>query len=262
MAYLRTLEGTTARQTGGDLENLFNCNDTIGVLLFGADAWNKIKLYAANRALELLAAKSDFASNLSKITGRKVYRPTNDILERAFGFNHCLGVELYGVEEWRDFVLDVKTYTPPEYAAELCGGVGDAIKNMLKPSGLLYPETMSAGGIAQWLLAAGLTNTADALYSIGAKSGTDKALEARAEAADARALQTQQEAIAAVEAAKKMYNTEYARAKASEDATATANANLQYQLQTNPEYMAQQRQNYILIGGAVLMGLALIAFRK
>lgn len=262
MAYLRTLEGSTAaRQTGADLEDLFNCNDTIGVMLFGADAWNKIKLYAANRALELLAAKSDFASNLSKITGRKVYRPTNDILERAFGFNHCLGVELYGVEEWSDFVLDVKTYTPPEYSAELCG-VGDAIKNMLKPSGLLFPETMSAGGIAQWLLIPGLSNTSDAMYSIGAKSATDKALEARAEAADARAAQTQQEAVAAVEAAKKMYDTEYARAKAAEDATATANANLQYQLKTNPEYMAQQRQNYILIGAAVLMGLSLIAFRK
>lgn len=261
MAYLRTLEGTTARQTGGDLENLFNCNDTIGVMLFGADAWNKIKLYAANRALELLAAKSDFASNLSKIAGQKIYRPTNDILERAFGFNHCLGVELYGVEEWRDFVLDVKTYTPPEYAAELCG-VGDAIKNMLKPAGLLYPETMSPGGIAQWLLAAGLTNTADALYSLGAKSATDKALEARAEAADARAVQTQQEAAAAIEAAKQIYNTEYARAKAQEDATATANANLQYQLKTNPEYMAQQHRNYVILGGCALLAAVLLVRKK
>lgn len=257
MASLRTLEGVDNAGCP-TLDDLFNVNDTLGCMLFGAEAWNAIKSYACNRALDLLACKNDFAANLRKISGKRLYIPTNDILEKAFGFNHELGCELYGVDEWREFVLDCKTNTPRR--SEM-GGIGDAITSMLKPSGLLYPETLSPGGIAQWILIPGLSNTSDAMYALGAKSATDKALEAKVNEANQNAINIAQAAANEIEAAKQTYNTEYARAKAAEDAKATANANLQYQLQTNPEYMANQKQNYIIIGAAVL-GAAVLLMRK
>lgn len=264
MAYLKTLEGVENSQAA-NLEYLFNVNDTLGCLLYGPDAWNKIKSYACNRALDLLAAKNDFAVNLKKITGRKNYVVSNDILERAFGFNHNLGCELYGVEEWREFVLDCKTYTPPDYSEEM-GGFFDSVKSLIRPSGLLYPENWTPGGVAQWLLAAGATNVADAVSNIGSPGKNEKAAQEQAAAAQQQAIlaaqyaqETEQKAADILAQAKQDYSAEYARAKANEDATAQANANLQYQLKTNPEYMANQRQNYIMLGGAVLLAAILIA---
>lgn len=264
MAYLRTLEGVD--QGAANMNDLFDVNDTLGCLIYGADAWNKIKSYACNRALDLLAAKNDFAANLKKITGRKNYVISNDILERAFGFNHNLGCELYGVDEWREFVLDCKTYTPPDYSEEM-GSIGGAIKSLVRPSGILYPENWTPGGVAQWLLAAGATNVADAFSAIGSPGQSEKAANEKATASQAAAntalqyaAETEKRAADIVAQAKQDYSAEYARAKAQEDATAQANADLQYNLRTNPEYMANQRQNYFMLGGAVL--LAAIIFAK
>lgn len=268
MAYLRTLEGVEATATGAGLEDLFNCNDSIGVMLFGVDAWNKIKNYAANRALELLASKSDFYSNLRKIGGRKKYVVTNDILEKAFGFNHCLGVELCGAEEWNEFVLDCKTYTPPEYCGQM-NGIGDFISALVSPAGKLYPETMSPAGILQWTLAPGTTMISDLQYALGSKSAHDKQLESQIDAAKKQAAAAEQQtalvtqqATEAIEQARQMYSSEYATAKAQEDARAKANAELQYQLKTNPEYMAQQQRNYVILGGCALLAAVLLMRRK
>lgn len=261
MVYLKTLEGVET-SSGSDVNDLFDTNDTLGCLLYGPRMWNQIKSYACNRALELLANKSDFGANLSKIANRKNYIARNDILDRAFGFNHRLGVELYGVEEWDDFVRDCKTSTPE------MGSVWGAIKSVFKPKGTLYPENWTPGGIVQWVLAPGLTNISDAFAEIGSKTSTQKAAEDDAAASRATANeainyanQVNQAATERIEQAKKAYDIEYSRTKAAEDSKNEKTRQLQYELESNPEYMANKRQNIIMICAAGLLGLAIIAKR-
>lgn len=259
MSYLKTLEGVTTTRTGGDINDLFDVNDTLGCLLYGPDAWNRIKSYACNRALELLANKSDFAANLSKIAGRKNYIVKNDILDRLFGFNHSLGCELYGAEEWGEFVNECKAGCP-----EL-GSIGGAFKSLVNPKGTFYPENWSAGGLLQFLLAPGLTNVSDAFAQLGSKTQTQKAAESQADtyrnnarASEAHAAQVEQSAAERVEQAKREFSAEYARTKASEDSINEKNKELQYQLNTNPEYIESQRNKWIIICGAGLLALAIM----
>lgn len=259
MSYLKTLEGVTNTRTGGDINDLFDVNDTLGCLLYGPEAWNRIKSYACNRALELLANKSDFAANLSKIAGRKNYIIKNDILDRLFGFNHSLGCELYGAEEWGEFVNECKAGCP-----EL-GSIGGAFKSLVNPKGTFYPENWSAGGLLQFLLAPGLTNASDAFAQIGSKTQTQKAAESQADtyrnnarASEAHAAQVEQSAAERVEQAKREFSAEYARTKASEDSINEKNKELQYQLNTNPEYIESQRNKWIIICGAGLLALAIM----
>lgn len=259
MSYLKTLEGVTTTRTGGDINDLFDVNDTLGCLLYGPEMWNRIKSFACNRALELLANKSDFAANLSKIAGRKNYIIKNDILDRLFGFNHTLGCELYGVEEWGEFVNECKAGCP-----EL-GSIGGAFKSLVNPKGAFYPENWSAGGLLQFLLAPGLTNVSDAFAQIGSKTQTQKAAESQADtyrnnaiASEAHAAQVEQSAAERVEQAKREFSAEYARTKASEDSINEKNKELQYQLNTNPEYIESQRNKWIIICGAGLLALAII----
>lgn len=258
MAYLRTLEGTNDT-AGVDINDLFDVNDVLGCLLFGRDAWNMIKAYACNRALELLANKNDFYANLRKIAGKKVYYTKNDILDKVFGFNHTLGCELYGADEWGEFVRDCKSFNAPEL-----NGFWDGVKALANPKGILYPENFSPAGLAQWGLAAGLTNIADATYKFGSPSSTQKNLTQQTEtykqiASDAQKHEQEvnQAAAERVEAARNDYNIAYADARAKSDADAAANKQLQYELKTNPDYMANQRNNVILICGAALLGLAI-----
>ena len=259
MSYLKTLEGVTTTRTGGDINDLFDVNDTLGCLLYGPEMWNRIKSFACNRALELLANKSDFAANLSKIAGRKNYIIKNDILDRLFGFNHQLGCELYGAEEWGEFVNECKSGCP-----EL-GSIGGAFKSLVNPKGTFYPENWSAGGLLQFLLAPGLTNVSDAFAQIGSKTQTQKAAESQADtyrnnarASEAHAAQVEQSAAERVEQAKREFSAEYARTKASEDSINEKNKELQYQLNTNPEYIESQRNKWIIICGAGLLALAIM----
>lgn len=259
MSYLKTLEGVTTTRTGGDINDLFDVNDTLGCLLYGPEMWNRIKSFACNRALELLANKSDFSANLSKIAGRKNYIIKNDILDRLFGFNHSLGCELYGAEEWGEFVNECKAGCP-----EL-GSIGGAFKSLVNPKGTFYPENWSAGGLLQFLLAPGLTNVSDAFAQIGSKTQTQKAAESQADtyrnnarASEAHAAQVEQSAAERVEQAKREFAAEYARTKASEDSINEKNKELQYQLNTNPEYIESQRNKWIIICGAGLLALAIM----
>ena len=259
MSYLKTLEGVTTTRTGGDINDLFDVNDTLGCLLYGPEMWNRIKSFACNRAIELLANKSDFAANLSKIAGRKNYIIKNDILDRLFGFNHTLGCELYGAEEWGEFVNECKAGCP-----EL-GSIGGAFKSLVNPKGTFYPENWSAGGLLQFLLAPGLTNVSDAFAQIGSKTQTQKAAESQADtyrnnalASEAHAAQVEQSAAERVEQAKREFSAEYARTKASEDSINEKNKELQYQLNTNPEYIESQRNKWIIICGAGLLALAIM----
>lgn len=259
MSYLKTLEGVTTTRTGGDINDLFDVNDTLGCLLYGPEMWNRIKSFACNRALELLANKSDFAANLSKIAGRKNYIIKNDILDRLFGFNHTLGCELYGAEEWGEFVNECKAGCP-----EL-GSIGGAFKSLVNRKGTFYPENWSAGGLLQFLLAPGLTNVSDAFAQIGSKTQTQKAAESQADtyrnnalASEAHAAQVEQSAAERVEQAKREFSAEYARTKASEDSINEKNKELQYQLNTNPEYIESQRNKWIIICGAGLLALAIM----
>lgn len=257
MALLKTLEGVET--TGSDINDLFDVNDVLGCLLYGPTAWNKIKSYACNLALELMASKNDFLTNLYKISGKKFYIAKNDILDKAFGFNHALGCELFGAEEWEDFVDECKGSCP-----EL-GSFTGAMKSVFKPKGTLYPENWTPGGLLQFLIAPGLTNVSDAFAQIGSKTQTQKKADSAAQtyrnaaiASDAHAAQVEEDAAARIEKAKQEFSTEYARTKASEDSINEKNKELQYQLQTNPEYMESQQNKWLLICGAGLLALAIM----
>ena len=218
MSYLRTLEGVD--QETDELNDLFNTNDVLGCMIYGPNAWNQVKSFACNRALELLANKNGFQANAKKIFGRKNYVVANDILDKTFGFNHRLGCELLGAEEWAEFVGDCKTYEPEEM-----GGfsITKALKSLANPKGTLYPAEWSPQGIAQFVMAPGLTNVMNA-----AQVKTDAQKQAEADAARAQA-----------------------------DADAAAKTNLQYQLQTNPEYMQNKTNTYLMVGGLVVLAIAL-----
>lgn len=260
MALLKTLEGVEATRSRVDVNDLFDVNDVLGCMLYGPQTWNRIKSYACNRALELLASKNDFGTNLSKIAGKKNYIIRNDILDKVFGFNHVLGCELYGAEDWDEFVRDVKVSTPPTL-----GSISGAFKSLIKPSGILYPENFSPSGIVQWLFVPGATNIADATTQFGSKGASAKAADAKVVTARNEAIaskeyanQVQQDAAQKVAQAKQEFSAEYARTKASEDSINEKNKELQYSLQTNPEYMANKRNNILLICGAGLLALAIM----
>lgn len=263
MALLKTLEGTSPA-TSINVNDLFDVNDVLGCMLYGPQTWNQIKSYACNRALELLASKNDFGTNLSKIAGKKNYIIRNDILDKVFGFNHVLGCELYGAEDWDEFVRDVKTTTPPTL-----GSVKGALKSLVKPSGVLYPENFTAKGILQWLFVPGATNIADATTQFGSKGASAKAADAKV--ANARnqviatqeyANQVQQDAAEKVAQAKQEFSAEYARTKASEDSINEKNKELQYSLQTNPEYMANKSKNIIMLCCAGLLAAVILKGSK
>lgn len=261
MSYLRTLEGVD--QETDELNDLFNTNDVLGCMIYGPNAWNKVKSFACNRALELLANKNGFQANAKKIFGRKNYIAANDILDKTFGFNHRLGCELLGAEEWAEFIGDCKTYEPEELGG-LWSSIKKGVKSVLNPVGTIVPSNWTPGGIAQFVLAPGLTNVADAAAAFGAKTETQKAAEAdaaraKADADAAQAYAQQQAYLAAqqVEQAKETYNQAYATARAQADADAAAQANLKYQLQTNPEYLQNKTNTVLMVGGLFVLAVAL-----
>lgn len=265
MALLKTLEGVDDTQTTGDnLDDLFNTNDVLGCMIYGPAGWNAVKSFACNRALELLANRSGMAANLRKIAGRKNYVVTNDVLDKTFGFNHCMGVELLGAEEWGEFVNECKLYEPDELGG-LFSSIGKAAKSLLNPVGTVVPSSFTPGGLLQFAVAPGLTNVSDAFAAIGAKTETQKAAEAQAAEAEqariaAEQYAAQQQILAAqqVEQAKQAYNTAYAQSRAQADADAAAAANLQYQLQLSPEYQQGQTNKIIILGGLGLLAITLL----
>lgn len=256
MSYLRTLEGVESETD--ELNDLFNTNDVLGCMIYGPNAWNQVKSFACNRALELLANKNGFQANAKKIFGRKNYVVANDILDKTFGFNHRLGCELLGAEDWAEFVGDCKTYEPEELDGF---SITKALKSLANPAGALFPSEWTPQGVASFVLAPGLSN---AVNAIQIKTDAQKQAEAdaaRAQAeADAAAAYAQQQAILAaqqVQAAKDTYNTAYANARAQADADAAAQANLKYQLQTNPEYLQSKSNTLLMIGGLTVLAIAL-----
>lgn len=267
MALLKTLEGPGQTSTGDNLDDLFYTNDVLGCLIYGPEGWNKVKQHACNVALSVLAERAGTAAAVRKITGRKNYQVTNDILEKVFGFNHARGVELLGAEDWNELVLECKSYSPYEEAPEFMGGfsVTKALKSLVNPVGTLVPSNMSPGGLLQMAVAPGITNVADAFAAIGAKTETQKAAEAQAAqarqaaaAAEQNAYLTQVQAAQAVQAAQEAYSQEKARAAATAEAEAKANADLKYALQTSPEYQQGQTNKIMIIGGFVLLAVTLL----
>lgn len=244
--YLRTLEGVDDKKSNSSLEDLFNTNDVLGCILYGPDGWNRVKSYACNVALQMMADRTGTAAQVRKIAGRKVYTPTNDILDDAFGFNHTLGCELFGAEDWNGFVLACKANAPTLGDVD----IGGAFKSMLDPRGHLVPASMSAGDIARWLIAPGTQNLSNALSDLGYKSKAQKTAE---ENLSKKTAEYERE----IAQAKQDFDVAYAAAKADAD----AEKELKYQLQTNPDYMANKTRDYIIIGGFVLMAVAMIAKR-
>lgn len=259
MAFLRTLEGVENSATSNDLEDLFNTNDVLGCMIYGPNAWNAVKTYAGQKALDLLASRANVPAAAKKIFGKKNYIATNDILDRCFGFNHKLGVELLGAEEWGEFVADCKLYEP---AAELGGwSLTKAFNSLANPAGSIMPAEWSAQGVAQFLLAPGLTNAVNAI-----QVKTEDQKKAEQQAAQEQAARVAAEQYAAqqallskqqVEQAQQTYNTAYANARAQADAEAAAAANLQYQLQTNPDYLQSKTNTYLMLGGLAVLAIAL-----
>ena len=146
MAQLATLEGVED-STGDILDRLFKVNDTLGVLIYGVDGWNKIKSFVADYATKVIAENRGNFGRWSD----KVYNSRNDILDKTFGFNDRLGVELLGGEGWNNFVCNCKRNAAP------LGSVGTFVKSaLMKPvewtKSLLVPDfsdPLSIFGIRQ-----------------------------------------------------------------------------------------------------------------
>ena len=146
MAQLATLEGVED-STGDILDRLFEVNDTLGVLIYGVDGWNKIKSFVADYATKVIAENRGNFGRWSD----KVYNSRNDILDKTFGFNDRLGVELLGGEGWNNFVCNCKRNAAP------LGSAGSWAKSALtKPiewtKSLLIPDfsdLLSVLGIRQ-----------------------------------------------------------------------------------------------------------------
>lgn len=244
--YLRTLEGVQEEKQNSRLDDLFYTNDVLGCILYGPEGWNRVKSFACNVALQMLADRSGTAAQVRKIAGRKTYTPTGDILDDAFGFNHQLGCELFGADDWDGFVRGCKMAAPQLGDVN----IGGAFKSLLDPRGHIVPAGISAGDIARWLIAPGTQNLSNALSNLGYKSQAQKKAE---ETLEKKTAEYQQE----IAQAKQDFDVAYAAAKADAD----ADKELKYQLQTNPEYMANKTQNYIIIGGVVLLAAVLLTKR-
>lgn len=244
--YLRTLEGVQEEKKNSRLDDLFYTNDVLGCILYGPEGWNRVKSYACNVALQMLADRTGTAANVRKIAGRRVYKPTNDILDDAFGFNHQMGCELFGADDWDVFVRGCKMAAPQLGSVD----IGGAFKSLIDPRGHLVPAGMSAGDIARWILAPGTQNLTNALSKLGYKSDAQKSAE---KTLAQKTLEYEQ----SLAQAKQDFDVAYAAAKAD----AESEKELKYKLQTNPEYMANKTQNYIIIGGVVLLAAVLLTKR-
>lgn len=258
MAYLATLEGELEIMTDGQiLDRLFDCNDVLGVMIYGSDSWNKLKSYAANLALKLLAAKRPTLGRELK----KYYRSNRDVIDQAFGFNDKLGAELLGGEEWGHFVNNCKLAAPTlgyDWLNNLVVSPARNVVHTLLPKDLTSPKDW-----LKWLTG---------VQGIEAAFQTGKDITGYTEREEIKAKQEAAEREAE-EYVKKMYEQQMAYEqqaaesekqrqsdleKAATEAEIEANKQMKIALNTDPNYLSAKTRNYVLFGTLGLAALYIL----
>lgn len=257
MAYLRTLEGNSQSAT---VEDLFNCNDALGVVIYGPGAWNKIKAFVADLATGELIKARGVGGILSKITGKQ-FVCNYDILDDVYGFNHGLGCELLGGEEWGAFVDCVKS-------APTLGAWYDHFVN---PKTIVQdiidyslPRNYDPVSIAKYLTGIGqIEITAKQMQDIFGITEQKKREAAEAEAKAKAEEQASRDAyyarMDALELERIKANEEYEKAKAEAEAAATA----KYKIETDPGVIESKTSSRnMLIFAALGLGAIYLLGRK
>ena len=252
MAKLVTLSGSDS----GELEKLFDANDVLGVMIYGAPNWNKLKSYVANECLsELYKARHG---------GRKstYYKPTNDVVETALGFNHQRGAALMGGDAWGHFVNRCKTAVPVlgyDWFGNLFARPTQRVVRSLTPS------NFSAKELATFAL--GLKPMVATYDIINDVSGRTEKTENQAYA-ERQAEKQRQADLEYYNAAMQKYLQEeqiksdeavrIAAAQAEAEASQkVGEANAAAALKSSPEYQAAQVKKVALISLAVVAGVAI-----
>ncbi|MBO4708039.1 MAG: hypothetical protein J5594_05755 [Elusimicrobiaceae bacterium] len=97
MALLATLEGES-QGAGVSLEDLFDVNDFLGVKIFGAPDWNRVKKCACIIASK--AANNPVIFYIDSLKNDYPIYKASDVAEALFGFNDRAGVALMGSIPW------------------------------------------------------------------------------------------------------------------------------------------------------------------
>ena len=259
MPCLATLEG---ENDGEILDRLFDCNDEIGVVIYGPDTWNKVKNFVANLATKVIAENR---GNFGRWSDRNC-RVNKDSIDCALGFNNQLGTALLGGEEWGRFVGRCKTAAKPALLGSVWDRIKDSIsasvdprKNIEWASGQLVPDDFSAEGLVKF--ATGYQQAKSGWQATQDVTGQTAKEEREREAKELERREAQQRVI---ENAQKVLQESQKRASAQKqlelealkaEAEAKAAAN-------TPEALQAKSQNLFIMGALGLAAVALLAGRK
>ena len=265
MAYLATLEGES--ETADLLDRLFDCNDVLGVMVYGAETWNKVKNFVANECSKLIALNR---GNFGKFS--TTYKPRKiDALDNVFGFNNELGAALLGGDGWGHFVNRCKTCAPTLGKSWLSTwSITDTFKNLFNPAQSVkwtadqaLPKSASISDIAKFIT--GYQQTAGGINAALDIAGIN---DAKTRLAVMEEIERQQkEAVkAAQEEAQRQREYENAQAYAqAQQALAEAQAEAartKKEIELSPEYQASKTSNIFLIGGLGLLALMVVMNSK
>lgn len=243
MANLVTLEGAYNYNSMNQiLDRLFDCNDVLGVMIYGPQIWNKIKNYVAN-----LASKQIVLNRGRKYYGA-VYTPTNDVLDRAFGFNDSLGVQLLG-NSWDGFKKNCKAAAPTLGFNFVKNIILDPVQKSIKA---ILPASANPIDILKFVTGIQQVDTAiDTAKSItGQNEAEQKRAEAQAEKELAEQIRLQQLELAEAEK-----DRELELQKEAIRAEAEASADYKAKVATSPEALQAQTNNLLLLAGFGLAAL-------
>lgn len=246
MANLVTLEGNYNYNSMDQiLDRLFDCNDVLGSMIYGPNIWNKIKNYVAN-----LATK-EIVLNRGKINLCASYKKTNDMLDKTFGFNDQLGVQLMG-SNWDRFKNNCKSAAPTLGSNFFKNLIVDPIQKSLTA---LMPASSSPTDLFRF--ATGLQQMDTAIDTARSITGINEreANKAAAAAEEARQEALRLQELALQEAEK---NRELELKKAAAKAEADAAASYQATVDTNPNTLQAQTINILILGGLGLAALLLM----
>lgn len=259
MPCLATLEG---ENDGEILDCLFECNDEIGVVIYGPDVWNKVKNFVANLATKVIAENR---GNFGRWADRNC-RMNKDSIDCAFGFNNQIGTALLGGEEWGRFVGRCKTAAKPALLGSVWDRIKDSVsasvdprKNIEWAAGQLVPDDFSAEGLVKF--ASGYQQAKSGWQATQDVTGQTAKEEREREAKELERREAQQRAL---EIAQKVLQESQKRASAQKqleleaikaEAEAKAAAN-------TPEALQAKSQNLFIMGALGLAAVALLAGRR
>lgn len=250
MAYLATLEGEVLDDSQ-IIDRLFDCNDSLGVMVYGPELWAKVKNYVANMASKAIA------ENRGKLGtwARQHYKSNGDVLDVCFGFNDSLGCALLGGEGWGHFVNGCKLAGPTlgwnPISSLLVNPTKSALRNIL-------PKDTSAKGLLKW--ASGYNLTKDSIQDW--TGATDEKKQAAAQQ-EAYKKELEQQQIAYQQAAEQA-EADRQNTLAIEAAKAEAAATGAYKTarDTDPNYLRSQTNNVLIFGAVALAAVIILGGRK